>query len=91
MYSYTNEDDAEHINNIGNLMVISLHANSRAQNMPLSTEKIEQIYKKYGLKLPNVAQFVESFKARDWSTKEKIFKSIERRAKELAHEIYRGV
>jgi len=91
LYSYTNEDDAEHINNIGNLMVISLHANSRAQNMPLSTEKIEQIYKKYGLKLPNVAQFVESFKARDWSTKEKIFKSIERRAKELAHEIYRGV
>lgn len=91
LYSYSNEDDREYINNIGNLIVISLHSNSRAQNLPLATEKVEQIYKKYNLKLPSVVKFVESFKAGDWSTRAKIFTSIEKRANELGHEIYTEV
>ncbi len=88
LYDYANEGDREYINNIGNLMVISLHSNSRAQNIPLAQEKVEKIYKKFGLKLPLVHEFVEDFNGKDWMTRDKLFASIDERARTLSHKAY---
>lgn len=88
LYSYSNDGDREYIDNIGNLMAISLHSNSKAQNLHLSQEKVDKIYKKYSLKLPMVAEFVETFKPKHWATRDKIFASIEDRARIIAHKAY---
>lgn len=88
LYTYSNEGDREYIDNIGNLMAISLHSNSKAQNQPLSQEKVDKIYKKFSLKLPMVAEFVETFKSKNWAARDKIFASIEERAKAMAHKSY---
>jgi hypothetical protein len=35
-----------------------------------------------------VAEFVETFKPKNWATRDKIFASIEERAKTMAHKAY---
>lgn len=90
LYDISNDDDKEYINNIGNLIVISSHSNSRAGNMPIS-EKVGEIYKKYSLKLSTVQEFISAFKSSNWNTKEKIFKSIDKRATDLTELAYKKI
>lgn len=89
LYDIAIDEDREYINNLGNLLVVSLHANSKAGNDSL-IEKVEKVYKKH-LKLSTVRDFVESFNKEEWITKDNIFKSIDKRRNELIISAYQKV
>ena len=90
LYDYANDEDREYINSIGNLLVIPLHSNSKAQNLPIS-EKVREIYEKYNTKLPTVSDFIKNFNKKDWDSKKNIFSSIEERTRKLAEISFRNV
>ncbi len=88
LYDYLKEEEREFIDSIGNLLVISYHANSRAQNMPI-VEKVDKIYK--DSELISVRDFISNFNKKDWDSKKKIFLSIEKRTRKLAEDAYRKI
>jgi uncharacterized protein with ParB-like and HNH nuclease domain len=90
LYDYNQSETKEYINNIGNLIVIPYQSNSQAQNIPVR-EKVEEIYKKYDMQLPAVVDFVTKFKESDWSSRESIFDSIDKRTADLAEQAFRRV
>ncbi len=89
-YDISSDDVRETIDNIGNLMVIPYHTNSRAQNVPLAN-KIKEFYQQYANNLPMVQEFIGDFHAEDWNSQDAIFNAIDKRADALAKRAYREI
>lgn len=91
LYDLLNENDRECINNIGNLMIIPVHTNSKAGNMPMSDEKIALYKGLSGDGLPVLGDFIKTFNTEDWATKDAILTSIDKRAQQMAQEAYNRI
>ena len=81
-YSFNREDFDNFIDNIGNLLVISLHTNSELRNKPLF-DKLKILKDKDAVLLPEVNIFIKKWSNKDWTKLDSIKKNIQNRSQEL--------
>lgn len=89
-YKFNKEEIGDYINNIGNLLLISLHTNSELQDKHI-TKKFEILQEKDSINLPEVRQFIKNWRERDWSNINAIKDNIDRRAENIGRRSYQEV
>jgi len=89
-YKFNKEEIGDYVNNIGNLLLISLHTNSELQNKHI-TKKFEILQEKDSINLPEVRQFIKNWGEGNWSNINAIKDNIDKRAENIGKRAYREV
>ncbi|MFI5260448.1 MAG: DUF262 domain-containing protein [Candidatus Paceibacteria bacterium] len=86
-YDFTEEEIADYIDSIGNLLVISKHTNGSMQNMNI-VEKLRVLKKLESQNLPEAELLVAEWGSKQWTPVEKVIESIKERSRSVAKRAY---